>query len=148
MLDDVLPTLYFAWFWVRLQVHMLWLRLNKWLYFAALSPAKNARYIAVVGDGVAEGVGDWITLGHNPGLAGHLQSLIRKRNPGQVRATAANGPRPRRPRSPRRTDPPLVVCAECGAQRGNILRVVPTLSQKGARRARGRSAARSLSQRS
>lgn len=88
MLERLQPFLVFAWYWVQLKLHLAWLRLCKWVYNATLTPPPQTRFIAVIGDGVAEGVGDWVTLGSNPGLAGHIQATIRRRNPGQVRGGA------------------------------------------------------------
>ena len=56
-------------------VHVGWIRLNRWLSGSKLPP--KAHGIVIIGDELAEGIGDYVTFGQVPGLARHLQDKIR-----------------------------------------------------------------------
>ena len=63
---------------IRLYVHVSWLRFNKSLatcwrhYTQKAAPHK----ILVVGDGFAEGIGDWVVVGSRAGLASRLEKVV------------------------------------------------------------------------
>lgn len=65
---------------VRLYLHVTWLRLNA-LSARGLSPPSpttaTRRKIVILGDGHAEGVGDWVTCGRIGGLEARLMARIR-----------------------------------------------------------------------
>jgi hypothetical protein len=56
-------------------LHVMWIRLNRFLAGSKLP--ENAHGVLIIGDSLAEGIGDYITLGQVPGLARHLQQAIR-----------------------------------------------------------------------
>lgn len=66
---------------VRRWLHMAWIRFNcasaqpRWLT-SARKP--QSRKLLIVGDGFAEGLGDYVVLGQIPGMAPHLQASIRQ----------------------------------------------------------------------
>lgn len=71
---------------LRLMLHVPWLRLNRFLVemveaLQALGKGKKAVVqqrptLLIVGDGLAEGVGDWVTLGQLAGLQRRLAAHI------------------------------------------------------------------------
>lgn len=63
---------------VRLYSHLAWLRLNKSIAQCLQRSARFQHSVLVVGDGFAEGVGDWVVCGARGGLAGRLQRVINK----------------------------------------------------------------------
>lgn len=66
---------------VRRLLHLAWIRFNcmsaqpRWLT-SARKP--QSRKLLIIGDGFAEGLGDYVVLGQVPGMATHLQSSIRQ----------------------------------------------------------------------
>ena len=56
-------------------VHVVWVRFNRWI--AGSKMPKNCHGVLIIGDELAEGIGDYVTLGQVPGLARHLQAAIR-----------------------------------------------------------------------
>ncbi|KAA0145778.1 hypothetical protein FNF29_08398 [Cafeteria roenbergensis] len=65
---------------LRLYIGVPWLYLNKWLAAPLrIINHKPMHRIAVIGDGFAEGVGDWTTVMVKSGLAHHLDKAIEAR---------------------------------------------------------------------
>eukprot|EP01128_Nolandella_sp_AFSM9_P012651 TRINITY_DN9483_c0_g1_i1.p1 TRINITY_DN9483_c0_g1~~TRINITY_DN9483_c0_g1_i1.p1 ORF type:complete len:319 (+),score=66.48 TRINITY_DN9483_c0_g1_i1:80-958(+) len=69
-----------SWFvWLRLQFHYVWILLAGFLLdrFTYSSSKINRKptgpSIAIIGDGTAEGLGDWVVIGSAPGVANRLQ---------------------------------------------------------------------------
>lgn len=65
---------------VRTALHLPWLRFNRWLHAVCRAllrksevPRRRVR-VLLVGDGLAEGVGDWVTVGHRGAIA-HTHAL-------------------------------------------------------------------------
>jgi hypothetical protein len=77
----MLDVLYFAVVWVALTVRLYiavpWLYLNQWLsQMLQAFTVKPMHHVLVVGDGLAEGVGDWTTAFMASGLSKHLSSAL------------------------------------------------------------------------
>ena len=49
------------------QLHVLWVRLNKFLFASTIPKKKGVHGVVVIGDELAEGIGDYVTLGGVPG---------------------------------------------------------------------------------
>jgi len=67
---------------VRTHVHLLWIRVHNFLGpyfdFAFTRVSRSDHKIVVVGDGFAQGFGDWVVMGSKPGVCGRLEDIIRK----------------------------------------------------------------------
>lgn len=70
--------LLFLWIVFRRWLAILWVRLNKWLVtpgrLEKVTPLRHK--LLVLGDGYAEGLGDWVMLFQSAGLTGRLQRLV------------------------------------------------------------------------
>jgi hypothetical protein len=68
-----------AWLGVTLRLYLgiPWMRFNAWIGRSLFRISKRPMHsVLVVGDGFAEGAGDWTTLGSLSGLAGHLSDAM------------------------------------------------------------------------
>lgn len=71
---------------LRLLLHLGWLRLNSWAVRAfvgtrltsSLGDTPVVRKVLILGDGNAEGVGDWVTMGSTGGVQRRLARLLRE----------------------------------------------------------------------
>jgi len=72
--------LLFIWIVIRRWLALLWLRLNRSLVqpgrLEAAGPLRHK--LLVIGDGYAEGLGDWVQMGSNAGLVRRLQACVAK----------------------------------------------------------------------
>lgn len=65
-------------FVVRFWCHLFWIKFNNWLFRIFDGDSKKYHKIVIIGDGFAEGLGDYIILGRQSGLAHYLESEIRR----------------------------------------------------------------------
>lgn len=55
----------------------MWIKFNKWFYIFTDTDMKKCHKIVIIGDGFAEGFGDYIIMGSQPGLSHYLPSEIK-----------------------------------------------------------------------
>lgn len=64
---------------VRLYLHLLWINVNReatTMMFPPRPKGRLFRKVLIMGDGLASGVGDWVTMGSAAGPAKELQRLL------------------------------------------------------------------------
>ena len=82
--DDVLAKYARTYQLVHLALHLIWLHFHVKVFgrfvmsfiFGSWSPTN--RKIAIVGDDLAVGVGDWVLIGREPGLQGRLNAVLNR----------------------------------------------------------------------
>mmetsp|Transcript_36448 Transcript_36448/g.114259 ORF Transcript_36448/g.114259 Transcript_36448/m.114259 type:complete len:270 (-) Transcript_36448:271-1080(-) len=76
----MIPILVYLWVLVRRWIALAWVRFNRYLVQPSrLEKATPFRHkLIVIGDGYAEGLGDWVQMGSNGGIVRRLQNLAGK----------------------------------------------------------------------
>lgn len=77
MFENLLYYIKELFFIFRFWSHLLWIKFNKWFCIFTDTDRKKCHKIVIIGDGFAEGFGDYIIMGSQPGLSHFLQSEIK-----------------------------------------------------------------------
>ncbi|CAN0060207.1 unnamed protein product, partial [Heterosigma akashiwo] len=102
------PLLYYIYVAVRRILHITLIRINKWIVQSDrlfLSKQPGFHKILLVGDGFAEGLGDYVTIGTHSGISHHMikniheDKFVRQRwailNRGQLDDQSSDGSKPK-----------------------------------------------------